>query len=361
MTPPTTIPKALEVLRAAKCPEDILGPRAADIKDVHRDWAKRVHPDVTRTASLKVKADEAFKLLAKWLTEAESKVDRGTYGNMKPSIIATLRTKTAAYQLRTVVRAEPAADIYDGSREADDISVVVRLSRTPATNDLIKAEADVLAGLPASFEKPEHAAYYPTLLDSFEVSIGTTKRRANVTTPLPVGAISLAEVRSAYPKLDPKDAAWMWNRLLEGLHLLHAYGYVHANVTPDRIYVVPDSHAGIITDLGYAVKVGAPARAISPAYKAIYPDELLAKRPLDPSADLYMAAHIMNHLLGAELGSRRIPAGTPVAIAGLMRACWLGRAHRTTSAKELYTAFKEVRRGLNWPKAFRPFSMPAAA
>jgi hypothetical protein len=362
VTPPTTIPKALAALKAARCPEDILGREAVGIKDLYRDWAKRVHPDTASTAALKLKAEEAFHLLTKLHDQADAKVARGTYGDMKPSILATLSTKTATYDLTEVLSTGDIADVYGG--ECKGKPVWAKVCRAPVNNDLMKAEADLLASVPATFSKPELAAYYPTLLDSFEVQVGKTKRRANVFAPLPDGAVSLAEVRRAYPDgLDPKAAAWMWNRLLEALHLSHVAGYVHANVTPDRVYIVPDSHVGIVTDLCYAVKIGSPARAISPAYKGCYPEELLAKRPLDASTDLYMAAHCMNGLLGADVGSRRIPAGTPVAIAGLLRACWLGRAHRTSSAKELHAAFKEVRRGLRWPKGFLPFTMtpPAVA
>lgn len=358
MTPPATIPKALEALRAAKCPEDVFGDDATALKDNHRSWAKVVHPDKAPTKALKVKATEAFQLLSKLFVEAEARIARGTYGARTPSVLATLRTKTAAYDLTELTCNGELDDVYSGKKQGGP-ACVVRVCRTPINNELLKAEADILAGLPAKLPKSEHAQYFPSLLDSFEIQRGPSKVRANVLAPLPTGAVSLADVRAAFPKgLDPKDAAWMWNRLLEALHLLHCEGYVHGNVAPDRMFIVPDTHQGILTDYAYSVKVGSRAKAISPAWKAIYPPELLDKKGLDTSADLYMAAWVMMYLLGGEVGNPRFPSGTPVAIAGLLRACWLGRAHRTASAKELHTAFKEVRKGLRWPKGFRPFNLP---
>jgi serine/threonine protein kinase len=149
----------------------------------------------------------------------------------------------------------------------------------------------------------------------------------------------------------------MWNRALEALHLLHTQGYVHANVTPDRFLIVPETHQGTLIDFCYARKAGQPAKAVSSAWKSIYPPELLEKKSLDFSTDLYMVSHCMNYLLGGEVGSNVVPAGTPVALAGLLRACWLGRAHRTNSAKDLHADFRTVRHGLGWSREFRHFVM----
>jgi hypothetical protein len=339
-------------------PEEIFGANPADLEDVWKLWAKRVHPDMAPTAKLKELADEAFKLLTALRTQAEDRISRGVYGSKTPTVLATLRTKTAAYSLHVQSGSDDISDYFEG--ESDKAAqCVVRAGRDPRNNDLMKTEADVLAALPAKLE-PKHAAYFPVLLDSFEVQEGSTKRRANVFVPS-VGAVTLEAVRAAYPKgLDVKDAAWMWNRMLEALHLLHGQGFVHGNVTPDRFTIIPDTHVGTLRDFAYAVKAGGKAKAISPKWRTFYPPELTEKKELDFSADLFSAAHCMNFLLGADLGSTRIPAGIPVAVAGLLRACWLGKAHRVKSAQELHADFKEVRKGLGWKSEFRAFSVPTA-
>lgn len=359
---PSTIPKALQALKDARYPEAIFGEYPAEVQSVYRRWAKVVHEDKASTARLKGLAHEAFLLLSALLAQAESKVSRGTYGDLKPSVMATFRTKTAAYELTGLISHGEIADLYEAT--VGGKACVVKVGRAPLNNDLLKAEADLLASLPAKLAKPEQATFFPTLLDSFETQQGTMKLRANVFAA-PTGdtpTVSLATVRAAHPKgLDPKDAAWMWNRLLEALHLLHLEGYVHGNVTPDRFLINPDTHRGMLIDFCYAVKTGSKGKAISPAWKGIYPEELLAKKGLDGSSDVYMAAQCMHHLLGGEIGKAKMPGGIPVAIAGLLRACWLGRAHRTKTAQDVHKAFKVVRDGLRWPKGFRPFVMPPAA
>lgn len=349
MTIPRTLPKALAALKAALCPEAILGREATDIDSVYHAWAKLVHEDLVPKAQ-KPLAHEAFLLLTKWREQAEAKVKRGTYGDEKPTTFATLHTKTAAYELVAQVGQTDIATLYEGTSDKG-VSVLVKVARSPVNTDLMKAETQAL---PADLD-PKHAGYFPALIDSFDVQRGKAKVRANVFN-LVKDAVSLVDVRKAYPDgLDPKDAAWMWNRLLEALHLLHVKGRVHGNVTPDRFLIVPETHQGILTDFCFARSVGEAAKAISPEWRAFYPPELLAKKPLDFGADLFMAARCMAYLLGSD--TQRIPVGTPVAIAGLLRSCWLGAAHRANSAKQLHADFKDVRAGLRWSSAFRPFTL----
>ncbi len=47
------------------------------------------------------------------------------------------------------------------------------------------------------------------------------------------GFRSLTEVGTAYPDgVDPRDAAWMWRRLLVGLGFAHRAGVLHGAVLP---------------------------------------------------------------------------------------------------------------------------------
>ena len=350
---PRSVTSALVALKAARCPEDIFGAAPADWLNEYRSWAKLVHEDVVKVKD-KAAAHEAFLLLTKWRDQAEAKMAASTYGDSKPSVLATLRTKTAAYDLVELIEAGDIADLYNG--ECAGKAILIKVCRNAANNDLMKTEADILAMLPAKLD-PKHAVYFPSLLDSFEVPQGAAKVRVNVFGALPDGAVSLTAVRERYPDgIDPKDAAWMWNRMLEALHLLHVEGYIHANVTPDRFLIVPTTHQGILTDFCYARKVGQPAKAISPRWAGFYPSDLIGKKGLDTGVDLCLAAHCMNYLLGSSLTSV-IPGKIPRAIAGLLKACWLGPAHRMTKAKILHADFRLVREGLGWKRGFRPFTL----
>lgn len=345
MTLPSTISAALKRLKGAKCPEDIF---KDDITGNYREWAKIVHEDKAKKTE-KAIAHEAFILLTKLHDQAKDKEKRGVYGDNKPFVLVTLTTKGASYTLNAHLRSDDLSDIYRGQSDKG-VDVIVKVGRDPRNNDLLKNEADILSRFVKELD-PKHTAYFPNLLDSFEVPVKSPKIRVRVNIfSLTPNAVSLAEVKEAYPTgIEPPDAAWMWNRMIESLHLLHQFGYVHGSVTPDRFLIVPETHQGILVDFCYAVKADAKLRAFSPAWKAFYPPEVFAKKPLDNSADLFMASHVMSHIL----------ANTPPPIAGILKACRLGKAHRTKTAHEVHVDFAKVLRRLYGPKKFRHFSMPA--
>lgn len=340
---PTTIPAALKALQAATCPEDVFGD---DVLGAYREWAKLVHEDKA-SARQKPAAHEAFILLTRLHDQAKDKVKRGVYGDRKPFVLATLTTKTVSYSLSALLARGDLADLYRGV-SSKGVDVVVKIGRDPRNNDLLKAEADLLAKLPATMEA-KHATYFPNLLDSFET--GKARARANVFSFTP-NAISLTEVRAAFPHgIYAADAAWMWNRALEALHLLHEAGYVHGAVTPDRFLIVPQTHQGILIDFCYAAKIGGTVKAISPAWRASYAPEIPAKKPVDPSTDVYMAAGLLDYLV----------VDAPAPVKSLLKACRLGRAHRIKTAREVHADFAKVLRRLYGPKRFRPFNLPTAA
>lgn len=354
---PSSISSCLAALQSARCPEDIFGADGSGLKDAYREWAKAVHEDAVPPEQKKI-AHEAFILLTKWLGLAEDKALRGTYGDNKPTVLAAFKTKTAAYSVHSLVLEGDIADIYDGA-DVGGKKLIVKVCRSPKNNDLMKNEANILAALPAGLSKPEHSSYFPNLIDSFEAQNGPAKVRVNVFDGMD-DHISVQDILKAYPRgINIKDAAWIFNRMLEAAHLAHTQEIIHASITPDRFFVSPSRHTGVLTDFCYSVKCDGVARAYSPAFKDLYPPELFSKKPLDFGADLYMIARIMNLLIGGD--GVNVPAGTPAAVAGLLRACWLGRAHRNKSAKQVHASFKEIRTALKWKKEFRPFPWPVKA
>lgn len=351
---PTTVKGALTALKRVTYPEQLFGLDGDLLQEVYRAWAKVCHEDRAKEADKPV-AHEAFLLLTRLHDEAKTKVARGSYGDNKPLVTAVLHTKTVSYSLLGLLRSDDISDLYEGvSSSTGGPRVLVRLVRSPANNDLLKGEADLLAALPAALPKPEHAGYFPNLLDSFEVGVGKTRRRANVFAWVE-GLVSLEDITKAYPNgLDPRDAAWMWNRLLEALHLLHQHGWVHGCVTPDRFLISPSQHTGCLFDFAYAVRDGTNLKALSPEWRALgwYAPEVLLKKPVTPSSDLFMAAKTMDLLLGG--------AGVSVSptITALLKACTLGRAHRVSDAQTLHSDFKAILRRLYGKATFRPFPWP---
>lgn len=102
MKVPSSLAAALKALKTARYPEAIFGPNADDLVSVFWGWSKICHEDMVRAAQ-KPKAHEAFLLLTKLYGEAEAKVACGTYGDLKPSILATFRTKTGAYNVTSIL------------------------------------------------------------------------------------------------------------------------------------------------------------------------------------------------------------------------------------------------------------------
>ena len=94
------------------------------------------------------------------------------------------------------------------------------------------------------------------------------RRHANL-----IGALggfrSLAEVRSAFPAgLDPRDAAWMWRRLLVAIGAAHRAGVIHGAVLPEHVLIHPAEHGLVLVDWCYSVS--GPARR-GPGHRAALP------------------------------------------------------------------------------------------
>lgn len=343
---PSTVNEAFDALKNARYCESIFGNKD-EVTDNFRLWAKIVHEDKVSTKYKDI-AHQAFILLKKLYDQAEEKIKNGTYGDKKPLVIATLRTKTVSYNLFSLIQSGDIADLYE-AKNNNDVSVLVKICRNPANNDLMKNEADILAKLPAEID-PKHNGYFPNLLDSFELGIGKIKNRVNVFNCLKDG-VSLFQVNESYKNtLDPRDAAWMWNRMLESLHLLHINGYVHGALTPDRFIIIPETHQGMLIDFCYSVKNNGTVKAISKKWENFYPAEILNKKGVDESTDIYMAAKCLKYILKDNM---------PPTVNNLLKACMLGKAHRIKSSKVLYEDFKITLRRLYGKRTFRKFNFPA--
>jgi hypothetical protein len=121
------------------------------------------------------------------------------------------------------------------------------------------------------------------------------------------------------------------------------------------------SHNGVLIDWSYCVAKSGTVKAISPAWKSFYPEEILEKKPVNFGTDLYMAANVFTALVGGDVASRKLPPAIPKAIQGLMRACWLGQRHRSSDVFDLFEDFKRALEDTFGKPKFRPFTMPATA
>jgi hypothetical protein len=181
------------------------------------------------------------------------------------------------------------ADLYDVGADR-----FLKLPRRPANNDLMAREADALRTL-ADTADPRYLPYVPRLVDSFthEDTATGARRRVNVVAAAP-GLRSLAEVGRAHPR----DAAWIWRRLLVALGLAHRAGLVHGAVLPTHVLIEPAQRGVVLVDWCYAVEVGEPVPALVPEYTDWYPAEVPGRSAAGPGTDIAMAARCMTWLMG---------------------------------------------------------------
>ena len=312
------------------------GRPTTDARRRFRTLAGTVHPDRAE-ATDRDTAHRAFTRLTRLWHEHTA----GTGG--------TVTIDRVTHRWGALLAAGDLANVYrlDGG---DDL--VVKLARDPGDNDLIGAEVDALRRI-ADLGDDRFVAYLSRL-------VGTVRHRDPATGVERVGTVlsrldgfhTLAEVAAAHPDgLDPRDAAWMWRRLLVGLGHAHRAGVVHGAVLPEHVLIHPEKHGLVIVDWCYAVPIGGRIPALVSRHRSSYPPQVADRRPADPSVDLHMAARCMAGLM-KQLA--------PTPLRGFVRGCTLPDAtRRPHDAWQLLSELDETLERLYGPRRFRPFRMPA--
>jgi hypothetical protein len=312
-----TCEEAVRLIEAARGPADLFG---ADAAGDYRRLARLTHPD---TSSDRARTRAAFgKLATLWQQH------RGGTGNL--------------------VAQGDLANLYQ-VREG-----LLKLPRDPADNDLIDREVAALTLLRARGD-PRFLAYLPRLVRGErqrDPATGVT-RSASILARLD-GFVSLADVRRAYPGgVDPRDAAWMWRRLLVALGLAHRAGVIHGAVLPPHVMIHPAEHGLVLVDWCYSAwPPGNRIPAIVERYRDWYPPEVLARKSPWPGTDVYLAARCMTDLMGGAV---------PPPLAAFAGGCALPQpARRPQDAWRLLAELDDLLGRLYGPRRFRPFAMPAA-
>jgi len=311
-----TSAEAIALIEAAGGPAELFGDDAAG---TYRRPARLTHPDAHPGDS---RAAGAFaKLATLWQVYREDSgplIARGDIANL--------------YRLR---------------------QGLLKLARDPADNDLMRREAAALTHLYGAVDS-RLRAYFPSLVEAQrrqDPSSGV-RRRANVIGWL-AGFRSLAEVRLAFPLgVDPRDAAWMWRRLLVALGAAHRAGVIHGAVLPEHVLIHPAEHGLVLVDWCYSGQ--GPAHRVPAAvarYRDWYPPEVLSGRPAGPDADIWLATRCMTSLTGGRL---------PSPMAAFAAGCTLASPRRRPDdAWRLLAEFDDLLGRLYGPRTFRPFAMPA--
>jgi hypothetical protein len=245
---------------------------------------------------------------------------------------------------------------------------LLKLARRPADNDLLDTEATALTRLRTHGDS-RLEAYVPRLIEIQRHldPLSGVVRHANVLAQLD-GFRSLAQVRTAFPDgLDPRDAAWMWRRLLVAIGFAHRAGLVHGAVLPEHVMIHPGEHGLVLIDWCYSVTAsshasaamvpssawrhGGAVPAIVGRYRDWYPAEMFARQPPGPGTDIYLAARCMTYLMGEH---------APRPLAAFAAGCTLRNPRRRPDdAWQLLGELDELLDRCYGPRTFRPFAIPA--
>ncbi|MBE1535068.1 protein kinase family protein [Actinomadura algeriensis] len=330
----TPLDDALTRLDAARTPADLFGADAAEAARRYRRLARAVHPDATGG-----RTHDAFtRLNALW---------RAYHG----ADAATITGGRHAYRLDGDPIGGDVAELYP-ARTDGGTRVLLKMPRDPRDGDLIEREATALRRLATHGER-RHRAYVPRIVETFRHRDAVTgaQRRVDVLRELG-GFHDLARVRRAYPgDLDPRDAAWMWRRLLVALGFAHRAGVLHGAVLPEHVMIHPDEHGLVL--VGWCNAVTGPGGRVPTMvdrHAGLYPPEVPGREPATPGTDLFMATRCMTGLMGDR---------TPPAMRAFARGCTLPAPHRRPSdAWRLLAEFDDLLERLYGPRRFRPFHLP---
>lgn len=335
---------ALDALDAMAAPGARPAAFPADPAEAARSYrllARLLHPD-TAPPGRTAQATAAFaRLTAAW---------RDHERDREEALTGPLHRYVLGPALATGDLADLRAGRYDHDGERHE--AVLKIPRQPRDNDLMEHEADVLTRLDTVAEV-RHRAYAPRLIESFRHRADDgTERRVNVLAPL-TGFRTLAEVAAAHPGgLDPRDAAWMWRRLLTGLGWAHRAGLVHGAVFPEHVLIHPELHGLVLVDWCYATAIGTDVPVLVLRHADSYPPEAAEHLPASPATDIHLASHCVRRLMGER---------APGPLRAFLRGCTLpSQTARPQDAWQLLAELDDLLERLYGPRAFRPFTMPAA-
>ncbi|CAG6392608.1 molecular chaperone DnaJ [Streptomyces cocklensis] len=303
----------------------------------YRRLARLLHPDTAPAGRAEQAAAAFARLTAAWQARHET-VTGGRHRYVLGPVLAE-------GGLATVRGAR-----YDS--DGDRHAAVLKIPREPRDNDLMEHEADVLTRL-RTVGEPRHRAYAPTLIESFrQRHPDGTEQVVNAFVPL-TGFHTLAEVAAAHPGgLDPRDAAWMWRRLLTALGWAHRARLVHGAVFPEHVLIHPELHGLVLVDWCYATATGTDVPVLLHRHAGSYPPEALAHLPATPATDIHLASLCIAQLTG-DLA--------PPQMRAFLRGCTLPeQERRPQDAWQLLAELDDLLERLYGPRTFRPFTMPAA-
>jgi serine/threonine protein kinase len=291
--------------------------------DPYKILVKLVHPDAV-SAARTATATDAFAKLSRLHAERDGSVWRLPGGR--------------GYRVGRRVHTGAIADLLDVDRGA----ALLKVPRDPRDNDLMETEAAALRQL-WKHGDPKYRAYAPRLLESFRHEDADRRQRTvNIVERLD-GFVPLSRVSN----LDPRDAAWMWRRLLTALGWAHRAGLVHGAIFEEHVLIHPAEHGVALVDWCYS---GAKPQVVIQGRD--YPPEVTGAKEAGPATDIYLATVLMKRLIGPRM---------PAPMRRFADGCLYDAPRmRPQDAWRLLEELDELLHHLYGPRRFRPFTLQEA-
>lgn len=102
--------------------------------------------------------------------------------------------------------------------------------------------------------------------------------------------------------LPQKHVNWILSRMLEVCAWLAQVGYVHAGISPESVFIVPERHGILLTSFYHLTKNEHRLTTISAKYKHWYPDEIFKHKRAKSLIDLELSKRTAAYLLGDKSG-----------------------------------------------------------
>jgi len=103
--------------------------------------------------------------------------------------------------------------------------------------------------------------------------------------------------------LPAEHATWILNRMIEFSAGLNQIGYIHAGITPESVYIVPETHGIVIISFYHLTKINSRLKTISSKYANFYPQDILQHKTATTNIDTDLAKRNCIYMLGDKSGS----------------------------------------------------------
>ncbi len=306
-----------------KNPEELFGDlgtttdaQLKNLENCFRYLIKLYHPDKFAGQVIEqYYATEISRIVISLRDAAKFRIHNGLYGQITAraprAYASVIRTSTREYYVTDLLTEGEFADVYSAYYvEAANLrpyykEVVIKIIADPMHNSLVQNEINFYKKV-AHFSLPEY-------IEDFIVA--GQRKRAVILGAIQEG-YDLAVLKEKYaqeyatPYFPQEHVAWILERLLSVLGLMHLHKILHGDIQPDNLIVQPATHNCFLVDFLHCWVEPADTdslHVVNPLFCA--PEVLDQSLKAHPVSELYALGKCMIYLLGGDIQRNELPAG----------------------------------------------------